>query len=256
MFSPQKSVWLLLLLPLVCLGTDLVGPDFQTVQVPLQQEPVTIPYPGGGIYMSRGIYTSMAGGQYRNEGDPQGLYQWQGELGFFYTSWFSGGVSFKIIDGEPSDSSQQIEDRFFVFGRVHKSWPTVAAYLGGQVGINDLNVSLVQDSGGLNTSLDNLNAGMELDFGLGWKFSRYVSATFGQSFEASFVGQGTDNLDGSVNFRTMPGLALDMLAVAPSLEKNVKACYISLESQFGQLILENKSKDRDFAWILGVSLGL
>ncbi len=254
MIFARKSVWMLLLLPLLCRGADLDGPVRPAVRVPLESGPLSIPYPDGGVYMPRGIYASLSGGQYRNTGDPQNLYQWQGELGFFYTPWLSGGGGFKMIAGDPSDSSQKIENHFFVFSRVHKSWSQVAAYIGAQVGVNDLNISLAQDSGSLNQSLASINAEMELDLGVGWKFSRYVSATFGQSFEASFVGQDT-SLDGSVNFRTKPGLAVDVLAIAPSLRKNVKAFYISLESQFGQLLLENKKKHRDFAGVLGISLG-
>ena len=256
MFSLRKPFWILLLLPLLCGAGELIGPIPETVQVPLQlEEPASIPYPGGGIYMSHGLYASLSGGQYRNTGDPQNLYQWQGELGFFYTSWLSGGGGFKMIAGDPSSSSHLIQNHFFVFSRVHKSWSSVAAYLGAQVGVNDLNISLAQDTGGINQSLANINAELELDFGLGWKFSRYVSATFGQSFETSFVGQDTSSLDGSVNFRSKPGLALDVLAIAPALRRNVKAFYVSLEGQFGQLVLENRSKSRDFSGIFGVSLG-
>jgi len=143
-----------------------------------------------------------------------------------------------------------------VLGRFHKAWPKFAGYLGIQLGVDDLNLSLTPlDTLNFQEPLRQINAGLAIDYGLGWKFSRYVAATFGQRFEASLVGEATENPEqGSINFRTLPGLTLDILELKPSLRSNVKALYIFAETQFGQLVLENRSKRTDFAWITGVSL--
>ena len=214
----------------------------------------SIPYPGGGIYMSRGIYTTLAGGQYHNFGDTNNLYQWQGEAGYYYTPWFSGGIGFRMQAGQPSDASQVIRNRFFVLGRFHKSWSRVAGYLGTEIGMDDINISLSPSDSNLSQPLSRINAGLGFQFGLGWKFSRYLGATFGQSFETSFVGEASDRPGGgSLNFHTLPGLAVDVLAFTPSLKKKVRALDVFVELQFGRLVLQNKSS-QDFAWITGGSL--
>ena len=216
----------------------------------------SIAMPGGSMYMSRGIYASLAGGQNNNSGESQSLFQWQGEVSYYYTHWFSGGAGFKMLAGQPSDSSQVIQNRFFVLNRFHKSWSRASAYLGVQIGMDDLNVSLSPlDTGNFRQPLRELNAGMGIELGGGWKFSRFVGATFAERFEASFVGEATDNPEaGSASFRTLPGIALDILALAPPLKKNVKAFYAFTEFQFGELLLENQSRKRDFSWITGFSV--
>lgn len=255
-----KPAWILIALALSALDAGAEGP----VQGPVNNPPVLIPYradfdgsialPSGGIYMTRGIYGSLAGGQNR-KGNDHSIYQWQGEAGYFYTQWFSGGSQFKMVAGQPSDPLQVVKNRFFLFGRFHKSWARVTTFAGAEVGLEDLNLSLKPSNDtDLTEPLKKINAGMGLEMGVAWKFSPYVGFTLGQHFEASFVGDDTVNSDGSLNFRTAPGLALDVLSFAPSLRKNVKALYLFSEVQFGQLILEDRSKKRDLAWIAGATV--
>ncbi len=256
-----KPAWILFLIPFLSFGDEVMGPvpgpSIPPVQIPYKPDfQLSIPMPGGAVYMSSGIYASLAGGKRRNYGDTNGLYQWQGEMGYFYTPWFSSGSDFKMIAGQPSDPVQVVKNRFFVFGRFHKSWSQVSAYAGAQVGMEDLNISLspLKDSGDVQAPLRNINAGMGLELGLGWKFSRYVGLTLGQRLDASFVGEDTVNFEGSVNFRTAPGLALDILAMAPSMRSKVKALFVYSEAQFGQLALEDRSKKQDFAWVAGMTI--
>ena len=252
-----KTGWgrFLLAMPFLAAASDVMGPVQPLVKIPYKLEN-SIPYPNGGIYLPHGIYASMAVGQHSNSGQPQSLYQWQGELSYYYTPWFSGGIGFKMVAGQPSDSSQVIRNRFFILSRFHKSWSEVSSYVGAQIGLDDINVSLTSlDTGNFRQPLRNLNAGMGLELGAGWKFSRFAGATLAERFEASFVGEATPNPEaGSINFHTLPGVALDILAIAPPLRKNVKAFYAFTELQFGWLLLENQSRSEDFSWIAGLSL--
>ncbi len=221
---------------------------------PAAPEIVSIPYPNGAIYLEYGITGAFSGGWYRNYGETQGLYQWQGEMGYFYRPWFEGGIGFKMNAGEPSDSSQKVRNRFFLIGRFHKAWTRLGGYAGLQLGVDNLNVSLSSlDSGNFRKPFQETNAGLGVEFGLAWKFSRYAGITLGHRFEFSFVGE-KDSSGNAVNFRIFPGLAFDLLPLLPSLRENVKAFYFFGELQFGRLILENVSNRRDMAWISGISL--
>ncbi len=211
-----------------------------------------IAYPSGGLAIKRGLIGTFAGGNHKNAGDLRSLYQWQGELGYYYRPWFSAGSGFKMVAGEPSDSSQLVKSRFFISSRFHKSLGHASGYLGAQLGLDDLNISLVDT---LRNTLSNTNAGGKLEFGLGWKIWKSVGITFGHQFEFSFVGEDTSNIENAVNFRTLPGLALDMLPIFPSLNESVKAFQIFTELQFGQLIKAKKSRRQDFVWMLGISAG-
>ena len=220
--------------------------------IPPKSENV-IAYPGGTMHMNRGLFGCFLGGLRRNSGDNQNLYQWQGEMGYYYTPWFSSGLGFKLIAGEPSDSTQIVKNRFFLLGRFHKAWPRFSGYVGAQLGVDDLNISLPVDTLSFRGPLKETNAGMGLEFGAGWKFSRFVGATFGHRFEFSFVGEQGDG--NSVNFRTMPGLSFDVLSMLPSLRKSVKALNLTFEMQIGSLVLEIKSKSQELAGITGLSAG-
>ncbi len=220
-------------------------------------EAFSIPYPNGSMYLEHGIEGSFSGGWYHNYGDTLGLYQWQGAVEYYYTPWFSGGVGFKMNAGEPSDSTQTVLNRFFLIGRVHKAWNQAAVYTGAQFGFDNLNISLQSPSdsvGFFRAPLVETNASFAWEWGLGWKFSRFAGATLGQRIELSLVGQNIDNVEGSVNMRTLPGVAVDLLALFPPLRETVKAFYLFNEYQFGRLFLESGSHTRDFAWILGSNL--
>lgn len=225
---------------------------------------ISIPYPNAGMYMYRGIYASFAGGQSFSNGrdtatgrqewlDP--LFQWQGEIGYFYTEWFSGGMGFRINAGSPADSQQTVENRYFLMARFHKAWPRAAAHIGMRLGVDDVNFSIRSgDSLALQNSLSETNAGVGLSFGAGWKVSRYVGLTLGERMDVSLVRQSARSPHRGLNFLTQPGLALDLVRIRPSLGENVKALYLLTELQFEQTLPEVGPWTRQFAWITGLSL--
>ena len=225
---------------------------------------VSIPYPNAAMYLHRGIYASFTGGganaQVRDTatgapawGSP--VFQWQGEMGYFYTEWFSAGVGFRINAGAPSDSIQTVENRYFLVARLHRFWPRAAAFVGMRVGVDDVNFSLVpSDSLSLEERISESETGIGIAAGGGWKFSRYAGLTFGQRADLSLVRQTARGPSRSIVLLSQPGLALDMVRVFPDLGQNVKAFYLLTEWQLGQSLPEYGPTTRQFAWITGLSL--
>ena len=221
---------------------------------------VSIPYPNAGMYLYRGIYGSFAGGGSRERDSSavdawrEPLFQWQGEVGYFYTEWFSGGFGFRINAGAPSDSQQTVKNRYFLLTRIHKAWPSAAVFGGIHLGVDDVSFSLSSgDTAVLTKPLRETNAGLGFEVGGGWKFSRYVGATLGQRMDVSLVRQSAGNPHRTVNFMSQPGLALDLLRVHPPLGAHVKALYVFSELQFGRTLTEHGLWTRQFAWITGLS---
>ena len=225
-----------------------------------QRVEVSIPYPSAGMYLYRGIYGSFAGGRYQatdSSGPRDPLFQWQGEIVYYYTDWFSSGMSYKINAGEPSDSSQEVKNRYILVARFHKAWPTAAVFVGLNLGVDDVTVSLTPSTDTVNALVEPLketNASVGVEAGGGWKFSKYVGATLGQRMDVSLVRQNESDRNRALNFRTSPGVALDILKMAPSLREQVKGLYGLFEVQFGQQLLESGTWRRDIAWITGISL--
>jgi hypothetical protein len=245
----------------------LVGPGKKVVAAPLtppDRIEISIPYPNAGMYLHRGIYGSFTGGRYATQDqdtatselswqDP--LFQWQGELGYFYTEWFSAGVGFRIIAGSPNDEQQTVKNRYFLLTRVHKSWPRAAMFLGTRVGVDDVSFTLLSDdTTGVGGRLRESNVGVGAAFGWGWKFSRYAGLTFGQRVDVSLVRQNPSSPHRGLNFMTQPGAAFDLVRVFPSLGDNVKAFYLLSEFQSGQTVTERGKLTRQDSWILGVSM--
>ena len=221
----------------------------------------SVPYPSGALYLNRGVCGAFLGGKHQ-KGMEQSLYQWQGEVGYYYTPWFSGGVGFRIRAGEPSDTQQKILNRYFLLTRFHKSWATThtAIYIGPQLGLDNLNVldgaPQVRDSVSsiISKPLDNTNASLGLDMGGGWKFCRWMGATLGTNMEFSLVGEDSLSKNNALNVHVNPGVAIDILAFASHLKELVPAMYVNIELQLGFLLLEENRQQYDRAVILGIAL--
>jgi hypothetical protein len=219
--------------------------------------PVTssVPYPNGAIYLARGITGSFMGGKRGLSRDKNFLFQWQGDLSYFYTPWFSGGMAFRIIAGEPNSDRQKIINRYYAQGRFHKAWEKVAVYVGPQIGVGNINI--LTDSIAKQKGLDpikNTKPTLALDFGGGWKFSRPVGLTFGSNLEYSLVDEDKSGVTNSLNMHVIPGLALDVLSLIPSLRKLVPAFYMYTESQMGFLLSTESGNRRELAIVGGLGL--
>ncbi|MDB5104085.1 MAG: hypothetical protein JWP91_1774 [Fibrobacteres bacterium] len=222
---------------------------------PVFREVRSVPYPNGALYMNRGISGAFMGGKHRNFGESQSLYQWQGELGYFYTPYFSGGAGFKITAGEPSDSAQKIFNRYFLNMRLHHAWSDAAMYVGAQLGMGNLNIltGSPKDTQ-IKTPIKNTKPTLGLDLGGGWKCTRYLGLTLGSNLEYSLVdeeGVGTTN---ALNLHINPGVSLDILAFTDTLRELVPAMYVYVEYQRGLLIFEKGDNKQDQATVLGVGL--
>jgi len=253
------------LTPVVAAAQPTTGdaPETRTDKAPRLQNSVevSIPYPNAGIYLYRGIYGSFAGGRSRDADTAatkkwqEPLFQWQGEVGYFYTDWFSGGIGFRINAGAPTDSQQIVKNRYFLITRVHKAWPRAAAYAGMTLGVDDVNFSLSpSDTGTLAEPFTQTNAGLGFEVGGGWKITRPLGVTLGQHLDFSLVRQSADNPHRAINFTTQPGLALDLIRVHPALGTNVKAFYLLTELQYGRTFSEVGDWRRQLAWITGLSV--
>ena len=219
----------------------------------------SVPYPAGAMHLDRGITGAFLGGKHQNMGEQQSLYQWQGEVGYYYQPWFSGAVAFRIKAGEPSDKRQKILNRYFLLMRFHKAWSNTAVYIGPQLGLDNLNVldgtPNIKDSVSIiRKPIDTTNASLSLDIGGGWKFSRWVGATLGSSLEYSLVGEEGLPHNNSLNIHVSPGIAVDVLAFTESFRELVPALYINVEFQVGFLLLEKNRHRHDQAAILGIGL--
>lgn len=215
----------------------------------------SVPLPNGNVHLARGLTASFAGGRSRNYGEDQSLFQWQGEVGYLYRPWFSGGFGFRINAGEPSEATQKIKNRYFILSRFYWPHDFWTAYAGLQLGIDNLNIiNAPVDSLDLRDPLRNTNASLALEIGGGWKPLPYAGLTFAHRIEGSLVGTEESDQGGALNFRTLPGVAVDLLQFSESLRESVRAFYLTTEWQFGRLILEKQSFREDFAWIFGFSL--
>lgn len=218
----------------------------------------SIPYPGGALYVERGICGAFLGGKQKNLGERQSLYQWQGELGYFYKPWFSGGVGFRIKAGEPSDLVQKIQNRYFLLTRFHKSWNMLALYLGPQLGLDNLNVlnGNVTDSllSAPKRGIKDTDASLGLEMGGGWKANRWIGFTLGSNLEFSLVNQDTLSSKKALDVHINPGLAIDILAFSENFRELVKALYVNVEFQSGFLLFEKTHFRQDWAAVFGIGL--
>ncbi len=245
------------------LKSDL-QPLIEAPVAPSQKPPAevvvkSIPYPAGALYIERGICGAFLFGKQKNLGERQSLYQWQGELGYFYKPWFSGGVGFRIKAGEPADTVQKIQNRYFLLTRFHKSWNTLALYLGPQIGLDNLNILNGSPDSGTHLlkpikGQDATNASLGLDVGGGWKCSRWMGLTMGSSLEYTIGGRDSLSKDFSLDIHVNPGVAIDILAFSENLRELVQALYFHIDFQSGFLLFEKTHYRQDWAIVGGFGL--
>ncbi|MBW8888862.1 MAG: hypothetical protein JF616_13990 [Fibrobacteres bacterium] len=266
----RAALSLLTLLGIACLparAASIEGPKGDAGEAPVAPRPRlpmdsirapeirSVPYPNGAIYLAHGITGSFMGGKRGLSRDQNFLFQWQGDLSYFYTPWFSGGMAFRIIAGEPNSDRQKIINRYYAQGRFHKSWENAAVYVGPQIGVGNINI--LTDSIAKQKDLEpikNTKPTLALDFGGGWKFSRYVGLTFGSNLEYSLVDEDRSGVTNSLNMHIIPGLALDVLPLTPRLRKLVPAFYVFAESQMGFLLSAATGSRRELALVGGLGL--
>ncbi len=221
----------------------------------------TIPYPSGALYIDQGLCGAFMGGKVQTDGDSKSLFQWQGEMSYYYVPYFSGGFGFRIRAGEPSDSAQIILNRYFLLMRFHFTTNNFAFFIGPKIGVDNLNV--IQDTTLktsptkiLNPLLENNNVSFALDLGGGINFYKWFGLTLGSNIEYSRLLFGNQTIDGdnTLNIHLSPGVAFNLLNLSPSLHKVVPAINLYIEYQKGFLLLAQKNRATDDAWVGGLGL--
>jgi hypothetical protein len=212
----------------------------------------SVPYPNGTLYINHGISGTFMGGKRRILGE-NNLFQWQGDLSYYYTPWFSGGLAFRIIAGEPNSTKQKIINRYFAQARFHKAWKQVAIYAGPQIGVGNINI--LTDST-IRKRLDptNTKPTLSLDMGGGWKFSRYFGFTLGSNMEYSLVDEEDVGTTNALNLHVSPGISLDIIPLTETLKELVPAFYFYGEFQSGFLISQKSGQRQDQAYVMGIGL--
>lgn len=270
MNKPFRAAWLLSMLSIATLparAASIEGPRGEAGEAPVEPSPKipldsirapesrSVPYPNGAIYLAHGITGAFLGGKRGLSREQNFLFQWQGDLSYFYTPWFSGGVAFRIIAGEPNSDRQKIVNHYYAQARLHKAWEKVAVYVGPQIGVGNINIltDSLAKSHGLEP-IKNTKPTLALDFGGGWKFSRFVGLTFGSNLEYSLVDEDKGGVTNTLNMHITPGLALDVISFTHSLRKLVPAFYVYTESQMGYLLSQGSGNRWENAYVGGVGL--
>lgn len=228
--------------------------------------PFSLPLPGGAIYQPKGLVGVFAGGTVRDLQDDASLFQWQGEVTYAYMPWLSAGAGFRIKAGEPSDSVQKVENRYFVLMRFHKAWRHVDVFAGPQMGFDNLNLTApfednadttLPDGNLLTKAFQANGVGLGLEFGVGYKPFPWGGLTLGHRFEYSLANLSATRQDASrtFNFRAFPGISLDMLHFFPIFGRSVHGFYVFTELQSGYLFVVQHRRRVETAWIAGFSMG-
>jgi hypothetical protein len=231
-------------------------------QEPWRKTP-SIPYPSGHLYLDHGLVGVFAGGKVLDVNETKSLFQWQGEFSYFYHPWLSGGVGFRIKAGEPSDSIQKIENRFFFLLRTHYAWKKVAVFIGPQLGVDDLNfrrladtLSSAQRNASDSLTPNNTGAGLGMELGLGWKPLPWFGFTLGHRFEYALANLTSTSkaASRSFNFRDAAGISVDVLPFVPRLRESVHALYVFAEYQSGFLLVLDERRRIENGWAAGGSI--
>jgi hypothetical protein len=228
---------------------------------PTRPRRLSIPLPGGSMYMPEGLVGVFGGGRMRDLNESLSLYQWQGEVSYAYKPWMSAGVGFRIKAGEPNSEQQKVENRYFGQVRFHKAFRKVDLYAGPQIGVDDLNLTeSTPDSTGenlLSETFSKIGAGLGLEFGLGYKPFPWGGITLGHRFEWSLgnLTALTPDASQTFNFRAFPGLNVDLLHWMPALGKSVHAFYLFVEAQSGYSFVVGDRRRVETALVGGGALG-
>ena len=222
----------------------------------------SIPLPNRSIYVERGVVGSLAFGVFLAKGNwykDSFLLQWQGEGSYFYTKNISGGLSAKIIAGEP-DSAAQVENRYVGFIRIHKCFSNLGLYAGPFAGIYNLEFS-TDDPQRNDIQLTLLDYGLES--GIGWKFIPLVGGTLGiqaeqvlypkSLFDVILRERDKINISESL-FRVLIGINLDLREIWPQLKTICKGAYLSVEWQYSFISdLDFPIRKNDNVFMIGSS---
>jgi len=213
-----------------------------------------IPYPNRSLYLEEGIVGSLGFGLYKVNGKyvldgnsyrPSAVFQWQGEGSYYYKPFISGGVSSKIIAGEPTENSTMVDNRYMTFVRFHHRIHNFAIYAGPTVGLHNLTFeadSIRERQKDIDISIPALRYGLEI--GLGLRLNKALGLTSGVEIEHSITEEFLH--------RYSLGVALDILYLWPHIGELANGFFLLFEYKYARVDdHSNLEKENETIFMLG-----
>ncbi len=225
-------------------------------QLPLAQDKIdnSIPYPNRSIYLEEGLVGSLGFGLYNVLGEytvkgqtynHSSLFQWQGEGSFYYKPWISGGASSKIVAGEPTRSSAQVDSRYVLFTRLHKRLGPMAFFIGPTLGLHSLEFeadSTSPEDRPIQLSESYFKYGLEAGGGI--RMGRALGLTYGTEVEHSLLRELLIRFNG--------GFSLSINYLWPQLAKSTKGFFLMWELQYAMLSdSRGPKREREYVLVVG-----
>jgi len=231
----------------------LVGQIFASDST-VEKKDYPIPYPNRSMYLTSGIVGALGFGIYRVTGrytldgktyKASSVFQWQGEGSFYYKPFLSGGISSKIIAGEPTVNSTMVDNRYMAFIRFHNRIKNFAVFMGPTIGLH--NQSIEADASediekGIDLSIPAMRYGLEL--GAGLRLNNALGLTAGTEVEHSITEEYL--------IRYSTGVAVNILFLWPHLGRLAKGFYWMFEYKFAQVKdYSNFQRDNETIYMMG-----
>lgn len=226
-----------------------------------------IPLPKQSAYTGQGFTVGIGAGGFDPSDECDCLGIWQGQMEFFYSPWFSGGVEVRFFGGEMDSETSLLYRRYRMFGKFHLAFSRFSMYLSPLLGLETTDISELRkewknrskkDDEAVDStetenvtecqkmfSLDGFSSGVE--FGMGYAFSKYAGFFTGVQYEHNFRRSQLLTLT--------PGLGFNLRSVWDWADKSTYSLWITLEGGF-QRYFNRGVSGWNRALILGFTLGV
>lgn len=226
-----------------------------------------VPLSKQSAYTGKGFSVGLGMGVFDPSDECDCLGLWQGQMDYFYTSWFSGGAEVRFFGGEMDSESSVLYSRYRLFGKFHLAFSNFSIYLSPLIGLVTTDISelrqewenrsakddVKEDSSKVSTttecekmfSLDGFSTGLE--FGMGYAFPKYLGIFGAVQYEHNFRRSQLLTLT--------PGLGFNMRSVWDWAQKNTYSLWFTVEGGFQRYFnrgVPDWSKSLIFGFILGV----
>ena len=214
----------------------------------------SIPYPSRSVYVEKGMTGSLGFAIYDASGPDYmetRFLQWEGHGAFYYKPFLSAGAHATIISGPPNDSSEQIENRYQMFTRLHKRMGNLAVYVGPGLGLHFLNyvadLSVENQEDSLPNTVNQTRLELIFESGAGYRMTRLLGLT--ASGKASHSWATESRLAGTV------GMSFDISTFWQRSTRLTQGFFLQVEWQYAK-IWDLSFPKRDREWTLGLGAGV